>query len=286
VLLAVFTIAILANLVRGREPACHCFGQLSAEPIGWATVARNAVLAVCATGLIWTGPGASTARSLSIVAARLHVRALWLVLAVGVAAAFAAETIVLWQLFRQHGRVLVRVDGLEQRLGHLPAQAPQGLAAGTVAPSFSLATLAGPLRSLEDLRQNGMPTVLIFVDPDCQPCAALLPEVSGWQRQHAGHLRIGVISRGAADRHQGRTERLDLSAVLLQNASEVSDAYRVPGTPAGVFIAVDGTIGHALALGRDAIADLIDMAAKRRVDHTADTTVLPTLDGAKAQWNG
>src|ERR1700704_3348286 len=48
-LLAVFSVAIVANLARGRTPECHCFGRLHSAPAGWSTVARNAVLAACAS---------------------------------------------------------------------------------------------------------------------------------------------------------------------------------------------------------------------------------------------
>lgn len=51
VLLA-FTVAIVANLVRGRRPRCACFGSWSSAPIGWRHVARNAVLlAACAVAV-------------------------------------------------------------------------------------------------------------------------------------------------------------------------------------------------------------------------------------------
>jgi hypothetical protein len=44
-LLVVFSAAVVANVVRGRRPSCHCFGRLHAAPVGWSTVARNALLA-------------------------------------------------------------------------------------------------------------------------------------------------------------------------------------------------------------------------------------------------
>jgi peroxiredoxin len=44
-LLVVFSAAVVANVSRGRRPSCHCFGRLHAAPVGWSTVARNALLA-------------------------------------------------------------------------------------------------------------------------------------------------------------------------------------------------------------------------------------------------
>src|SRR5262249_55986918 len=43
ILLLLFNAAIGLNLVRGRAPECHCFGQLHSEPVGWSTLARNGV---------------------------------------------------------------------------------------------------------------------------------------------------------------------------------------------------------------------------------------------------
>lgn len=53
VLLMVFVVAIGVNLLRGRAPECHCFGQLYSRPLGWPTLARNLVFAVCALFVFW-----------------------------------------------------------------------------------------------------------------------------------------------------------------------------------------------------------------------------------------
>jgi uncharacterized membrane protein YphA (DoxX/SURF4 family) len=55
-LLAAFVVGIGYNLARGRSPDCHCFGQLHSQPVGWPTLARNAVLAAIAGLLVWQGP--------------------------------------------------------------------------------------------------------------------------------------------------------------------------------------------------------------------------------------
>src|SRR5687767_4187066 len=47
-LLALFTVAISASLLRGQAPDCHCFGQLHSAPASWKTLARNGVLAALA----------------------------------------------------------------------------------------------------------------------------------------------------------------------------------------------------------------------------------------------
>jgi hypothetical protein len=49
VLLLCFTVLLVVRLMQGRRPPCACFGALSAKPISWANVGRNAVLVVLAT---------------------------------------------------------------------------------------------------------------------------------------------------------------------------------------------------------------------------------------------
>src|SRR4051794_13590879 len=47
-LLVVFSVAIGANLARGRAPDCHCFGSLHSSPAGPGTLVRNVLLAAAA----------------------------------------------------------------------------------------------------------------------------------------------------------------------------------------------------------------------------------------------
>ncbi len=43
-LLLVFTIAISLQLLQGKRPNCHCFGNLHSSPVGWTTLGRNGLL--------------------------------------------------------------------------------------------------------------------------------------------------------------------------------------------------------------------------------------------------
>jgi methylamine utilization protein MauE len=43
-LLAIVSAVVAANMARGGNPECHCFGRLSRRPIGWPTLARNGLL--------------------------------------------------------------------------------------------------------------------------------------------------------------------------------------------------------------------------------------------------
>src|SRR6266478_2191750 len=60
-----------------------------------------------------------------------------------------------WQLLRQNGRILLRLDDLEKRLNELEfggADEPEGLPLGSDAPAFELADLSGERKSLTQFR--------------------------------------------------------------------------------------------------------------------------------------
>src|SRR5207247_817962 len=185
----------------------------------------------------------------------------------------------------QRGRLLVRIEALEGRVAEA-GQAPSpvaagtaGLAGGSPAPSFTLPTLAGETISLHALRALGKPVVLIFSDPGCGPCTALLPEIGGFQREHATKLVVALISRGTVEANRPKASEYGLTHVLLQQDREVAQAYQASGTPSAVLVRRDGTIGSPLAQGADAIRALLDK--------TLNPSLLGTLPmAAEALGNG
>ena len=64
-LLSTFIAAIAMNLLKGRTPACHCFGQIRSKPIGWVTAGRNAALALCAGLIVWAGPNYASSNAVN-----------------------------------------------------------------------------------------------------------------------------------------------------------------------------------------------------------------------------
>jgi uncharacterized membrane protein YphA (DoxX/SURF4 family) len=53
-MLGSFAIAIAINAARGRAPACYCFGESSANHIGWHTLVRDLLLLIPACWLLLT----------------------------------------------------------------------------------------------------------------------------------------------------------------------------------------------------------------------------------------
>jgi peroxiredoxin len=263
-LLLLFSAAIAINLARGRKPDCRCFGQLSSSPVGRTTLARNGALAALAGFVVAAGPddpgrsavawlGDLTAAELTGVVGALLALALLLIGAV-----------LLINLARQNGRVLLRIEALERRLeGGLataaePASAPPaGLPVGEPAPGFQLSGLYGETLTLDALRAAGNPVLLVFADPNCVPCNALVPEISGWQRAYAPQLTIAFVTRGSPEENRAKATEHGLRNVLLQKDREVAEAYREEGTPSAVVVRPDGTIGSPLAAGPEAIRALV-----------------------------
>ena len=255
-LLLLFIVAISISLVRGRRPDCHCFGQLHSSPIGWSLVVRNLVLAGVAGVVVWHGSedsGASVGGWLGTLA-RSEAAAFGLALAIAILAAFQLWALI--HVLRQNGRLLLRIEALENRAG-APAEAPRpGLPVNSAAPAFSLRDLAGGMVSLDLLRAQSKPIVLLFGEPGCGACDEVLPEVSQWQREYGDRLLIVPISRGEAKVNRAKSEKHGLENVLLQRDREVASAYQADGTPSAVLVQ-GGLVSSKLAVGADAIRGLV-----------------------------
>ena len=260
-LLLLFIGGIAANLMRGRQPECHCFGQVHSEPAGPATLVRNLVFALLASSVVaagsvdagpgihdWLGPMTPFDRLMAVAG-------------VAVVAILVVQSSLLLRLTRQNTTLLARIDSLAAgSSATAPAAAdtaapaaPGGLPTGAPAPDFALTTLEGHTATLESLLA-GKDLMLVFSDPACGPCTRLLPDIARWQRDHADVLTLAVVSRGAPDENRLKSEEYGVRHVLLQRDREVAEAYKVLGTPSSVLIRPNRTVGSALAQGEIEIA--------------------------------
>jgi peroxiredoxin/uncharacterized membrane protein YphA (DoxX/SURF4 family) len=291
-LLLIFVAGIGYNLAQGRTPDCHCFGQLHSAPAGWSTLIRNLVLAglaglVVGFGKSVAGPGLLDLWTSLTISERVGILG-----GVVVVVALIAEGWLLMQMMTQRGRLLLRVEALEKRLGMVAQPAP-GLALGTPAPVFELPGLDGKTTTLEKLRSLGKPLVLLFTDATCGPCTALLPDIGQWQREHGKKMVVALVSRGTVEANRTKVKEARVTNVFLQKDGEVAQAYQALGTPSAVVVNhKDGTIGSALAQGPDAIRGMIGatlngalpMAAPRppaslKIGEPAPDFGLPNLAG-------
>jgi methylamine dehydrogenase accessory protein MauD len=286
-LLLGFVAAIGVNLVRGRNPECHCFGQLHSAPVGWKTLARNGVLAALAGFVVWQGgEGDAGPSAVGWIGALSVTQLLILVVGGAILALLAGLWLFLLHLLKQNGQLLVRVEELEARPvwgglrcgspnGAQHAQPAAGLPVGSEAPNLGLEDLRGERLTLDSVSSSGKPVMLLFTDPNCGPCNTLLPEVSRWQEEHREKLTVALISRGDGEEGRAKAQEHGLTNVLLQEDWEVSEAYQVSGTPSAVLIRPDGTIGSPVAAGAETIRTLVTQVVEA-------PTHVPLLPGAPA----
>lgn len=262
-LLVVFSAAIVVNLARGRTPDCHCFGKVHSAPIGPALLVRNGVLAALGALVAWR-PGVGIGSALSWYG---DLETPGQVGAVAIAVLSVAVLLLAWvvfELLRQQGRLVLRLDAIEALTGDRSEY--EGLPLGSVAPTFSLPSLSGETVTTEALLAGGRPLVLVFVHSNCSPCAQLLPSIGRWQRSDA--LTIALVAAGDREINRARAEEHHLAGVLVENGQKVADAYRTTATPSAVLIGPDRRILSPVVAGGAAIEKLLlrapDTAARTR----------------------
>ncbi|MBN2338814.1 MAG: DoxX family protein, partial [Acidobacteria bacterium] len=217
-LLLLFILGIGVNLMRGRRPDCHCFGQFHSAPIGYKTLLRNTLLLVAALPLI--------------LSPRPHPSLFpWAALT----AALLTLAILLTYLLQQNGRLLLRIEALENRLPHQPERPLLGLPVGAPAPDFQYRDT-----NLTHLLNRQIPLALIFTGPDCPACRDLDKDL----------LKL--------------KQNVRLTSQVIEESGEsrpIAESYRYAGTPSAVLVHPDGTIASPLAAGRDAVRRLLVASA-------------------------
>lgn len=267
VLLVVFTAAIVFSLARGRRPDCHCFGRLRSAPASPAAVVRNIAFAAIAGFVVWQGGDLRSDPVLwthELNGANLAM----VIVAIVCLVLFVFGGWFMFQLLKQHGRLLARVDSLEDALREqgivvgasqqlLPALASAGLSVGAPAPMFDLLNLAGERVSLMTLLAAKHPVLLTFTGPGCAACTSLLPEIARWRQDFADQLTVVLVSEGNAEDNAAYGDRHQASRILLQEDREVGVSYQVYGHPSAVLVRPDGTIGSRVVAGAEEIRRLL-----------------------------
>jgi peroxiredoxin len=181
----------------------------------------------------------------------------------------------LYELLRQNGRLLARIDALERALeksagsGRVFADRSlthsrinrNGLTPGTPAPDFRLPRLDGGEVALTEFRGRWL--LLVFSDPECAPCQQLLPRLERAIR--GADLSLLVVSRGTPEANRAKLRKAGITLpVALQAHWEISRSYANFSTPVGYLIDQNGVIASHLAAGASAILDLINSDGGRR----------------------
>jgi peroxiredoxin len=181
----------------------------------------------------------------------------WLLLAVGMWLGY--------QLVRQNGRILLRLEAIEKQLGRQSAKQrkaarpPEGLPIGETAPDFELPDLAGVRRKLSEFR--GKDLLLIFFNPKCGFCTKMAADLAALTAEGGtGRAVPIVVTTGDAEENRKLVEQFGIRClVLLQEQMEVANRYLAQGTPMGYRIDREGRIASELAVGAEALLKLADL---------------------------
>jgi peroxiredoxin len=176
-----------------------------------------------------------------------------------------------YQLVRQNGRILMRLEGLELPLAtegaalvpageqHLPTldgMAAPALPPGSSAPEFELPSLAGDRTTLSQFR--GRRVLLIFFNPRCSFCARMAADLAALPADGSDGQPVPVvISTGEVEANRKLAQGYGVRCpVLLQSRTEVADTYQAYGTPIGYVIDEEGRIASERVVGGPALLAL------------------------------
>ena len=231
------------QLARGRRPACNCFGTGRSKPIGPLTLVRNGALLACAATVVAAGPGASGPSAVAWFddPLRATIGALGLSRAAQVACSLPCSGAT---------ADLARLDELE-------AEEATGLGVGDPHPISSCPISTASSSTLADLPHRELPVLLLFSHPACGPCAALLPEIARWQREHDEELTVAVVSSGDLEDDRALSAEHGLPRVLRDDEDSVAQLYGSTGTPMALLVGADGLVAGELVVGATAIGALV-----------------------------
>ncbi len=138
-----------------------------------------------------------------------------------------------------------------------------GLEVGQLAPDFEISTTDGRRVHLSDFR--GRPVVVNFFALWCTSCPTEMPEIKAAQEER-GIDSFAVLAVNAGETRERALEFVDFLEApftyVLDTNLVVSDAYRVFGLPATVFVDAEGVIQTVYAgyTGQERLDIFLDAA--------------------------
>jgi peroxiredoxin len=169
-----------------------------------------------------------------------------------------------YQIFKQQGRILLRLDELEQNRPGAGAalekpgeQAePGGLPLHCDFPGFRIPDLAGRAVALEDFR--GKRVLLVHWNFECGFCDSIAPELArletGFERQN---IQLLLLAHGEAQSNQaGAAEHGLKCPILLIKGQEKAGPFENEGTPVAYFLEEEGRVAAPVARGADRVLAL------------------------------
>jgi peroxiredoxin/uncharacterized membrane protein YphA (DoxX/SURF4 family) len=272
-LLLVFIGGMLIQMAKGNAPDCHCFGQIHSEPVSAKSLIRNAVFATLAFVLIVSGQDNQGLSLFDSSNDSSEGNFMTLILSLATVGLLAAAVYFLKLISEQQTQIMRRIEILEltshegKEIERENLSNPHdGLPIGASAPDFELPDVNGRNVQFEHLLAEGKPILFFFVSPNCNPCAALLPEIEAWQKELEGKINFVFISSGKTKENSDKFADANLKQVLLQKDREVATLFGALWTPTALLINADGTIASRVAAGDAAIRELVEKTKAQNLE--------------------
>ena len=201
---------------------------------------------------------------------------------------------ILYQVVKQQGRMLLRLDDLHRRLAHAGLGAgpgtpeeQRGLEVGTPVSSPPLPDLEGRLISLDDYR--GERVLLVYWNPECVFCELIAPGLAQLQAGlRASNVQLVLASLAGAESSRELAGQHGLTGpiVLLTDDNPlVRETFRDQGTPVAYLLDEQGKVAQPLASGGDEILALAREAAGNRAKRIRLPGERP-LSSSRVERNG
>lgn len=173
---------------------------------------------------------------------------------------------LLYQVVKQQGRLLLRLDDMDRRMAQIDLAGGQvtpggrgGLNVGTPVFSPGLPDLEGRMVSLDDYR--GKRVLLVHWSPECIFCELLAPELAQLQddlRAREVQLVLATVDDAESNRQLAEEHGLKCPILLMpEDGPLVRETFKDQGTPVAYLLDEDGKVAQPIAVGGDAIVALV-----------------------------
>lgn len=173
-----------------------------------------------------------------------------------------------YQLVKQQGRILLRLDELERSLRtgrqsfeHEQDVVDESLPLEAVFPDFELIDLAGASRKLSEFR--GKRVLLINWNFDCGFCEAIAGDLASLETNlEQRNAQIALLASGDASFNRTRAANHGLQcAILLVKDNELPGPFEHQGTPVAYFLDEHMRVAEPFASGADQVLALAQRIA-------------------------
>jgi peroxiredoxin len=179
-----------------------------------------------------------------------------------------------YQIVKQQGRILLRLDQLEQRGQAAGAEVekageqaePVGLPLQSNFPTFRFPDLAGTAVALEDFR--GKRVLLVHWNFECGFCDSIAAELARLETSFEKHnVQLVLLAYGEAAKNQEQAAEHGLKCrILLMKDQEEAGPFEHEGTPVAYLLDEEGRVAAPMARGADRVLALALEVASHEPD--------------------